>query len=258
VIASRHADFELGALVLLETGWQELQLSDGVGVRKLDAEIKPLSAHLGVLGMPGLTAWAGVQERLKVVAGETFVVSAAAGAVGSAAGQWARLAGARVVGIAGGAEKCRYVIEELGFAAAVDYKTADWPARLAAACPGGIDAYFDNVGPAVLEKVLDLLKPYGRVVLCGLPAQYSSGIPSTVPLTPIIVKRATLMGLVVYDFESRFAEFYETARAAFVAGQLTAREDRAAGLESAPAAFVKLMNGNNFGKSIVVVAEDCR
>ena len=256
VVASRHPRYREGDYVLLETGWQQYVVSDGRGARRLDAREAPLSAALGVLGMPGLTAWAGTITLGAARPGETFLVSAASGAVGSAAGQLARIAGCRAVGLAGSPEKCRLAVEHFGFDACVNYREPTWREALAAATGGRVDLYFDNVGGDALAAALDLLAVGGRVVLCGLIGQYNAGVPLTVPLASIIKKRARVTGLVVYDHEPEFEAYLACARRWVAAGRLRFHEDRSVGLASAPAAFVRLMEGRNVGKALVVVCPE--
>jgi NADPH-dependent curcumin reductase CurA len=257
IVASRHPAYPEGAWVLMETGWQQYAVSDGRDVRRLDPSLGPLSASLGVLGMPGLTAWAGVMTIARARAGETLLVSAASGAVGSTAGQLARLAGCRTVGLAGSAEKCAVVREKFRFDACVDYKQEHWREELSHATGRHVDVYFDNAGPPLLDAALDVLALRGRVVLCGLIGQYNTGIPNTVALAPLIRKRAQVFGLVVYDHEATFEDYLRRASRWLAEGQIAYHEDRSDSLASAPAAFHRLMSGRNVGKSIVVVsAED--
>jgi hypothetical protein len=258
VVRSRHPALSSGDFVLVASGWQEYCLSDGAGVRRIEEEGAPLSAYLGVLGMPGLTAWAGVTQLLRPRAAETVVVSAATGPVGGTAGQIAKRLGCRVVGIAGSAAKCAHAVAEFAFDACVNHKEQGFRAELAAACPDRIAAYFDNVGGAVLEAVISELGLNGRIALCGLIDQYNTGVPYALPLAPVIAKRARLMGLVVYDYESRYAEFLGQALGWLREGRLRYLEDRAQGLAAAPLAFRRLMSGQNFGKSLVVVGEERR
>lgn len=256
IVASRHAEFSEGQFVLLETGWQEHVVSNGFGVRRIDPADGPVSTALGVLGMPGLTAWAGTVTLGKVRPGETFLVSAAAGAVGSAAGQLARIAGCRVVGLSGSDEKCRLARETFGFDACVNYRSPSWRDDLTTATGGRVDVYFDNAGGDALMAALDLLAVGGRIVLCGLTGQYNTGVPLTVPLASIIKKRAQVTGLVVYDHDSDFDTFRGHARGWLAEGRLRYHEDRSSGLASAPEAFNRLMSGQNVGKAIVVVSEE--
>lgn len=255
VIASRNEAFQHGDLLALHAGWQAYALSDGVKVRRIDSAITPLSLALGILGMPGLTAYAGLLHLAEPKAGDTVVVSAASGAVGSMVGQIAKLQGCRVIGIAGAVEKCDWVVKEAGFDACINYKQGPLAASLKAACPDGIDIYFDNVGGATLQAVMEQLALNARVVLCGLMDQYNG---NTVPAGPnpglIIRSRATVRGLVVYDHFHRWDAFLHDAGGWLAAGRLHFKEDVTRGLENAPAAFARLMAGQNFGKAIVQVS----
>lgn len=263
VIASRRPDFSVGDIVVSHSGWQEFAVSDGTGLRRLDPATAPVSTALGVLGMPGFTAYAGLLTIGRPVAGETVVVAAASGAVGSAVGQIARIRGARAVGIAGGPEKCAFVREELGFDAAVDHRAPDFSAKLAAACPGGIDVYFENVGGAVWDAVFPLLNDFARVPVCGLIAQYNAGpeAPVGVDRLPgvmrdVLSKRLTLRGFIQSDFADQRPAFYRDATQWVADGRLRYREDIVEGLENAPAAFIGLLQGRNFGKLLVRVAPE--
>jgi NADPH-dependent curcumin reductase CurA len=253
---SAHDDFAVGDLVSGALGWQTLALVDGASLRKLPSAIfpslAPASTALGVLGMPGLTAWAGITQLAKVTAGDTVLISAALGPVGSSAGQIAKALGARVIGIAGGAQKCAQVVSHFGFDACVDYKSADFLSALKAACPLGVNVYFDNVGGRVLEAALAHLALHARVVLCGLIDQYNADVrPAGPNLGPVIGARATMMGLVVYDFYPMQAAFLAYMQTLLQQHALRWLEDVSHGLESTPAAFCKLMSGGNFGKSLV-------
>jgi NADPH-dependent curcumin reductase CurA len=256
VVASRCSGLAEGDYVSIESGWQEYAVVAGASARRLDPGPAPLSTALGVLGMPGLTAWAGVLELARPRPGETFVVSAAAGPVGATAGQIARIAGCHVVGIAGSDQKCALVTGELGFDACVNYRRDGWRDQLRAACPDGIGVYFDNVGGDVLAGAIGRLRLYGRVVLCGLASQYNSEVPYGLDVGPVIGRRAQLLGLVVYDYEDRREEFVSRAAAWLREGRLSYREDRSEGLAAAPAAFHRLMSGANVGKSLVVVGPE--
>ncbi len=257
VIESRAANLQPGDWVhSMEGGWAEnVALANA---RKLDPSAAPLRAHTSVLGMPGLTAWAGITQLAEVGAGDIVVVDAAAGAVGGAVGQIARLKGAkRVVGIAGGPDKCRLVTDVYGFDACIDYKAEGWPQALAAALPEPATVHFENVSLAMLIVAMGHLAAYGRVVLCGLADHYQAdGAPAAVPAGLIIGKRAKLLGLVVYDFYPRWDEFLAEAGAWVRAGQLRIAEDRAEGLENAPALFERLMNGASVGKAVVSVSPE--
>jgi NADPH-dependent curcumin reductase CurA len=260
VVASNLDGFTKGDIVFSPSGWQTHAVSDGKLVRKIDPALAPVSTALGVLGMPGMTAYTGLSEIGRPQAGETVVVSAASGAVGSLVGQIAKIKGARAVGIAGGPEKCRYVVEELGFDACVDHRGADLPARLKAACSKGIDVYFENVGGAVFEAVFPLLNNFARVPVCGQIATYNAtempaGELRTSALTrAILTKRLTLRGFIVYDFAAREADFLRDVSAWLREGRIKHREDVVDGIEKAPRAFIGLLRGENFGKMLVRVA----
>ncbi len=255
VVESLHPAFSAGDFVVVKNGWQEFALSDGQGVRKVDPKLAPLSTALGVLGMPGLTGYAGLVYLAEPKPGETVVVSAATGPVGSTVGQVARLVGARAVGIAGTAEKCRYAVEELGFEVCVNYRSGDLRELLKQACPAGIDVYFDNVGGDVLAAALGNLAIHARVVLCGMIGAYSMDSPPPGPfLGPVVAARATVRGLVVYDHLQRLPEMQRVVGRWITEGRFRYREDVTEGLENAPAAFRRLMRGENFGKSLVRVA----
>jgi NADPH-dependent curcumin reductase CurA len=257
VVESRHPGFAPGDLVAGHDGWQTYGVSKGVGVRKLDAATAPISTALGVLGMPGLTAYVGLLDVGRPEPGETVVVSAASGAVGSAVGQIAKIRGCRVVGVAGGKAKCDYVVDELGFDACVDYKAGDVLPALAAACPGGIDVYFDNVGGAILAAALRLVNPHARVPLCGLISQYNAPEPPPGPnWGTLLINRVMVKGFIVSDHLDRLPDFLRECTAWVREGRLRYREDVVEGLEHAPTAFIGLLEGRNFGKLIVKVGAD--
>jgi len=252
IVASRHPGYAVGDIVLGSGGWQEYALSNGAGLRKLDPAAAPVSTALGVLGMPGMTAYVGLAEIGQPKPGETVVVAAASGAVGSVVGQLAKIKGARAVGIAGGAEKCRFVIGELGFDACVDHRAKDFAAQLAAACPKGIDVYFENVGGAVQQTVWPLLNDFARVPVCGLIAQYSATSPMPGPdMVSVLRKRLLLRGFIVWDFAARQGDFLREVGEWVRTGRVKYREDVVDGLERAPAAFLGLLQGKNFGKLVV-------
>ena len=255
IVASRNAKFAVGDIVLGYGGWRDYALSGGVGVRKLDPAAAPVTAALGVLGMPGMTAYAGLLEIGRPKPGETVAVAAASGAVGSVVGQIAKIRGCRAVGIAGGPDKCRYVVEELGFDACVDHRPPDFAHQLEAACPAGIDVYFENVGGAVQRAVWPLLNDFARIPVCGLIAQYSATTPTPGPdMFSMLRKRLTLRGFIVTDFAAKEADFLRDAGDWVRSGRLKYREDVVEGLENAPAAFLGLLAGKNFGKLLVKVA----
>lgn len=253
VLESRAEGFEAGDVVAAETGWRTHAVVDAAAAREVPPGVEPLSLHVGVLGMPGLTAWAGMTDRAKVHEGDRVLVSSAAGPVGGTAGQVARLNGAaRVVGIAGGPEKCALVRERYGFDDCVDYKREGWKDRVAEAFPDGITVYWDNVGGELLDTALASLAEYGRVVLCGLASQYhADDRPAGPNPGTYIAKRAELYGMVVYDYDHRQAEYAELAAGWVREGRLAYAEDVAEGLEAAPALFERLTAGRNVGKAVV-------
>ncbi len=260
VIASNHPDYAEGDIVLAQTGWRTHALSDGARLKKLDPAVAPITTRLGVLGMPGFSAYSGLRLIGKPQPGETVVVAAASGPVGSLVGQLAKIAGASAVGIVGGPAKCAFVKDELRFDAAVDHRAADFPAKLAAACPNGIDVYFENVGGAVWQAVLPLLNNFARVPVCGLIAHYNetgSGecadrLPAT--MREILSKSLTLRGFIFNEFAGPlYAEFLREGGAAVADGIIRYREDIVNGLEKAPEAFIGMLEGKNFGKVIVRV-----
>jgi NADPH-dependent curcumin reductase CurA len=257
VLESRHPGLAPGDVVLGYDGWQSHAVARGAAVRKLDPKQAPVSTALGVLGMPGMTAYVGLLDIGRPKPGETVVVSAAAGAVGSAVGQIAKIKGCRTVGIAGSADKCDYVVRELGFDACVSYKTADLLASLRAACPGGIDVYFENVGGDVLRAVMQLLNLNARIPLCGLISEYNATEPAPGPnLRPLLFNRVLVQGFIVSDHMARLGDFLADCGGWVREGRLKYREDVVAGLEKAPEAFIGLLQGKNFGKLLVRVAED--
>jgi NADPH-dependent curcumin reductase CurA len=257
VIASAHPDFAPGDIVVGARGWQTHSVTPGDRLVKITKGAAPLSAYLGVLGMPGATAYAGVTEICKPKAGETFVVSAASGAVGSVAGQIAKRAGARVVGIAGGSEKCLWVQDSLGFDDCVDHRSLDLRRELQAACPNGIDCYFENVGGAVQAAVFDQLNAFARVAMCGMVSQYNE---QTMPPGPnlgfVVGKRVLIQGFIVSDRPARMTEWRAMAEPLIAGGSLAYREDVIDGLENAPDALTGILSGRNFGKLLVRVSGD--
>jgi NADPH-dependent curcumin reductase len=257
VIASRYPGVSPGAFVLAYGGWQEYCVVPGWTVRKLDSKQLPLSTALGVVGMPGMTAWVGVLDVGRAKSAETVVVSAAAGAVGSAAGQIAKIHGCRAIGIAGSRDKCDHVVRELGFDACVSYRDDDFFDALRAACPSGIDVYFDNVGGDVLKAVLRLINVGARIAICGLISQYNAAEPSPGPnLGPVLVNRATIRGFIVSDHAGRTPDFLADATRWVQEGRLKYRETLVSGLEKAPEAFLGLFEGKNVGKLLVRVSPD--
>jgi hypothetical protein len=257
VVESRHSRFAAGEIVEGYFGWQQYALSDGAGVRKVDPSLAPISTALGVLGMPGLTAYFGLLEIGKPQPGETVVVSGAAGAVGSLVGQIAKIQGCHVVGIAGTDEKARYVVEELGFDSAFNYKSArNYRAKLKTLCPQGIDVYFDNVGGAITDAVIPLLNVRARLVICGQISQYNLERPEMGPrwLWALIVKQARAEGFLVFQFADRFEEGIRQMAQWLKEGKLKYRESIIEGLENAPRAFIGMLKGENIGKQLVKVA----
>jgi NADPH-dependent curcumin reductase len=259
VIASAAPGFAPGDVAVGARGWQTHCLTPGDRLVKLERHGAPLSAYLGVLGMPGATAYRGITEICRPKAGETMVISAASGAVGSVAGQLAKRAGARVVGVAGGPEKCLFVQEALGFDDCVDHRSMDLRRELAACCPNGIDAYFENVGGAVQAAVFDLLNPFARVAMCGMVSQYNEAeFPPGPNLGFVVGKRVTIQGFIVSDKPEKLAEWRALAAPWVADGSLAYREDVHEGLEQAPDALAGILGGQNFGKLLVRVGEDPR
>jgi NADPH-dependent curcumin reductase CurA len=261
VAASNNPNFATGDIVLARAGWQTHAISDGKGLAKVDPKRAPISTALGVLGMPGMTAYTGLLDIGKPQAGETVVVAGASGAVGSAVGQIAKIKGARVVGIAGGKDKCDYVKNELGFDECLDHRETDLAAKLKLACPKGIDVYFENVGGAVFEAVFPLLNAFARVPVCGLIAHYndSEARPpkwAAAMMFAILSKRLTFRGFIVSDFASRHGDFLRDMSAWVGEGKVKYKEFVTEGLESAPGAFMGLLKGANFGKQLVRVGPD--
>jgi NADPH-dependent curcumin reductase CurA len=259
VVESNLLGYQTGDVVFAPTGWQEYALSDGREVRKLDPSVGPASYALGVLGMPGLTAYVGLLTIGQPRPGETVVVAAASGAVGSLVGQIARIKGCRAVGIAGGERKCRHVTEALGFDACLDHRAPGLPERLKEACPAGIDVYFENVGGPVFDAVLPLLNPFARVPVCGLIAHYNATEPPPGPdrvpalMMMTLVKRLTFRGFIVSDFAAQFPQFLADMSAWLREGKVKYREDVTDGLENAPRELIGLLKGENFGKKIIRV-----
>ena len=263
VVESRHPDHQVGDVVLSHSGWQTHEVSDGSGLRTLDPSAVPVSTALGVLGMPGFTAYAGLLEIGRPKPGETVVVAAATGPVGSAVGQIAKVKGARAVGIAGGPDKCAALLEEFGFDVAVDHRSETFVDDLRAACPDGIDVYFENVGGAVLDAVLPMLNTYARVPVCGLVSGYNAtSLPDGPDRLPMLMGLAlrsslTIRGFIQTEFVTSHGRDFVRDMTGWVAdGSVRYREDVVEGLENAPEAFRGLLAGRNFGKLLVRVGED--
>jgi NADPH-dependent curcumin reductase CurA len=257
VVESKNPAFKPGDFVTGYDGWQTFGLSSGAELRKLDPSHAPISTAVGVLGMPGMTAYVGLLDIGHPRPGETVLVSAASGAVGSVVGQIARIKGCRAVGIAGSAEKCEYVVHELGFDACVNYKDPDFTTVLKSACPSGVDIYFENVGGAVLAAALRLLNVGARIPLCGMISEYNATEAVAGPaLRPLLVKRALIKGFIVSDHPERLPDFLEDCGPWLRDGKLKYREDIVEGLDAAPSALLKLFDGTNFGKLLVRVSPD--
>ena len=257
VMRSRHPSFREGDFASGGYGWQTHSVVHGDALTKLDPAQAPLSTSLGVLGMPGLTAYVGLKTIGQPKAGETVVISAASGAVGAVAGQLAKRDGCHVVGIAGGTDKCRYVTEELGFDGCVDHRRADLGTALEAACSKGVDVYFENVGGDAQRAVYPLLNDFGRMIMCGMIAEYNDKVPQPGPnLMAAVRKRLRIEGFIVSDQFQRLAEYRAKAVPWIRDGRLRYREDVVEGLEQAPAAFIGLLEGRNFGKLLVRVGAD--
>jgi len=256
VVRSHHPDFAVGEIVEDRLGWQEYGVSSGREARKVDPTLAPISTALGVLGMPGLTAYFGLLEVGQPRPGETVVVSAAAGAVGAVVGQIAKLAGCRAVGVAGGAAKVDYLVKELGLDAGIDYRTADLDAALRETCPRGVDVYFDNVGGRITEAVSRHVNPFARFAICGLISQYNLEKPELAPRNErfVLFNRVRVQGFIVSDFYARRDPALRQLAEWLRQGRLKYREDVVDGLENAPAAFIGLLQGKNFGKQLVRLA----
>jgi NADPH-dependent curcumin reductase CurA len=252
VVESRDPTLKSGDFVVGYLGWQEYGAAPAKSFQKIDVRAAPAQAYLGVLGMPGVTAWIGLLTIGEPKAGETVAVSAASGAVGSAVGQIAKIKGARAVGIAGGPQKCRYVVEELGFDACVDYKAASFIADLEKATPKGIDVYFENVGGAVADAVLPRFNPFARMPLCGLISQYNEANPKgPANFRSFLTNRVKLQGFIVSDRLELWPQALKELAGWVSAGKIKYRESIAHGLDNAPKAFIGMLKGENFGKQLV-------
>jgi hypothetical protein len=257
VVRSSHPGFAPGDCVASMLGWREHFVSNGAGLEKVDPKQAPISAYLGILGMPGFTAYVGLLDLGRPHAGETVFVSSAAGAVGSVVGQLARLRGCRAVGSTGSGAKVRVLLDEFGFDAAFDYKREAIGPALDRLCPDGIDVYFENVGGALLEAVLPRMKPSGRVVVCGLISQYNaSQLPPGPNLLPVLVRRLTITGFLIGDHEARRPAFLRDMSAWLAQGRLASKETIVEGIQHAPAALIGLLEGENVGKMLVKVGPD--
>lgn len=260
---SLNSDFEQGDWVVAFSGWQDYSISDGSQLIKLAPQMTQPSYALGILGMPGLTAYMGLLDIGQPKAGETVVVAAATGAVGSIVGQIAKLKGCRVVGVAGGKQKCQYAMDTLGLDACIDHHQQGFADQLEAACPQGIDVYFENVGGKVFDAVMPLLNAAARIPLCGLISQYNATALPKGPdrmsslMATLLIKRIKMQGFIVFDdYGHRYGEFFSAMQKWLQQGKLIYKEDRVDGLENAPAAFIGLLQGENFGKLVVRVGPD--
>lgn len=258
VLESKHPKFSPGDFVYGSLGIQEYATLDGKGLSKVDPSVAPLPVYLGTLGMPGMTAYFGLLDIGKPQPGETVVVSGAAGAVGTVVGQIAKIKGCRVVGIAGGKQKCDYLTQTLGFDAAIDYKSEDVKKALREHCPKGVDVYFDNVGGDILDIVLTQLARKARIIICGAISQYNSttGVKGPANYMSLLVNRASMTGMVVFDYADRYPEAGREMAGWLKSGQLKTREDIVNGLETFPETLLKLFSGENFGKLVIKVADD--
>jgi len=251
VVASHNPEFAVGDRVMGMLGWQLYGKSDGRMIRKVDTSRVPLSAYLGAVGMPGVTGWYGLNRIIAPKVGETVVVSAASGAVGSVVGQLARRKGCRVVGVAGGAHKCAIVVDEYGFDACIDYKAGQLYADLRAATPDGIDGYFDNVGGATLDAVLRRMNAFGRIAVCGLISAYDGQPMPLQNFRSVLVNRLRVEGFIISEHMEAWPEALRELGALVATGELKYRETIAQGLENAPEAFIGLLKGRNVGKQLV-------
>ena len=255
VVSSRDPRFAPGDRVLTNAGWQTHAVANANDLHKVDIRRAPASCYLGVLGMPGIAAWFGLFEIGTPKPGETVVVSAASGAVGSIVGQLAKFHGCRAVGIAGGKAKCDYVVQELGFDACVDYKAGALHGDLRAACPNGVDVNFENVGGVVLDTMLSLMNRFSRIVVCGLIAEYDATTPyAYTRLRSVLVNRIRMQGMIVFDWKDRYGEALQGLAERFAAGKLKYRESIVVGIDNAPKGLMGLLRGENFGKQLVRLA----
>lgn len=258
VAVKDQPNFKVGDYVSGYGGVQQYAVSEGKGFHVIDPGIASLPTYLGTLGMPGMTAYFGILEVGKIREGDVVLVSGAAGAVGSIVGQIARIKGCRVIGIAGGSEKCSYLLEELGFDGAIDYRNENVKSRLKEECPDGLDVYFDNVGGEILDIALSRLRMHARVVICGAISQYNNKTAVRGPANylSLLVNRATMQGMVVFDYASRYGEAAKTMGAWLAAGKLKSREDIYEGIENFPLTFQRLFTGEKLGKLVLKVIED--
>ena len=254
VIDSKNSEIKVGETIMCSNGWQEYGVSDGDGIRKIDPSSAPLSTNLGILGMPGLTAYAGLLIYGEPKKDDVVVVSAASGPVGCMVGQIAQIHGAKAIGIAGSEEKCNVVKEKFGFAECINYKTENLSERIKEVCPNGLDIYYDNVGGETLDIMTKNLAMFARIVLCGFMTQYNLATPPPGPnLGPIVGSRASIKGVVVYDHYDKQQEFITLASQWLKEGKINYIEDEVFGIENTPMHFCSLMRGENFGKTIITI-----
>ncbi len=258
VAAKKHPKFKVGDFVSGTGGVQQYAVSDGTGYYTVDPELAPLPTYIGTLGMPGMTAYFGILEIGKIKEGDVVVVSGAAGAVGSIVGQIAKIKGCTVIGIAGGTEKCKYIVEELGFDGAIDYKNEDVKERLKEETPKGLDVYFDNVGGEILDIALSRLRMNARVVICGAISQYNNKTDIKGPSNylSLLVNRATMQGMIVFDWTDRYGEGAQAMGAWLAQGKLKSKEAVYEGIENFPETFNRLFSGEKLGKLVLKVIED--
>ncbi len=258
VVASKHPKFQVGQYVAGTGGVQQYAVTDGKGFYPVDPNLAPLPMYIGTLGMTGMTAYFGITEVAKVKEGDTVLVSGAAGAVGSIVGQVAKIKGCKVVGIAGGADKCKYVVEELGFDACIDYKNENVATRFKEECPKGIDIYFDNVGGEILDIALTRLRLHARIVICGAISQYNNktSIKGPSNYLSLLVNRASMTGMVVFDYADRYIEGAQILGGWMAQGKLKSREDVYEGIENFPETYNRLFSGEKNGKLVLKVIEE--
>ncbi|MFC6205495.1 NADP-dependent oxidoreductase [Psychrobacter urativorans] len=257
VLESKHAKFAVGDYVCGHDGVQSYAVSDGTGLYKVDANLAPLPYYLGVLGMPGMTGYFGLLKTAMPKAGETVVVSGAAGAVGSVVGQIAKIKGCRVVGIAGGSEKCKFLVDELGFDEAIDYKNDNVKKALKQACPNGVDVFYDNVGGDILDDVLSQINLHARIVICGAISQYNNTTAVKGPSNylSLLVNRARMEGIVVFDNVKEYPTAMKDIAGWINSGEITVKDHIVEGIETFPDTLMMLFNGKNFGKLVLKVGE---
>ena len=258
VVASKNPKFKVGDYLAGTGGVQQYTATDGKGYYPVDPKMAPLPTYIGTLGMPGMTAYFGITEVGKIKEGDTVLVSGAAGAVGSIVGQVAKIKGCKVVGIAGGPKKCAYVVDELGFDACIDYKNENVASRFKEECPKGIDVYFDNVGGEILDIALSRLRMHARIVICGAISQYNNktAIKGPSNYLALLVSRATMQGMVVFDYADRYKEGAMQLGQWMMEGKLKTREDIYEGIENFPETFQRLFTGDKMGKLVLKVIED--